>query len=45
VCPDVDDDVVGLEAFRQPILVERDDAVEDLPIERAGSEAPTLGPE
>jgi hypothetical protein len=37
---DVDDDVVGLEPFRQPVLVERDDAVEDDPIERAGSEAP-----
>ena len=36
-------DVVGLETFRKPVLVERDDAVEDHPIERAGSEAPRLG--
>jgi hypothetical protein len=40
VCPDVDDDVGGLETFRQYVLIERDDAVEDQPIERAGSEAP-----
>jgi len=43
VRPDVDDDVVGLETFRQSILVERDDAVEDLLIERAGSESPRVG--
>jgi hypothetical protein len=36
VCPDVDDDVVRLETFRQSVLVKRDDAVEDHPIERAG---------
>ena len=43
VCPDVDNDVVRLETFRQPVLVVRDHAGEDQLIERAGSEAPHVG--
>jgi hypothetical protein len=40
VRPDVDDDVARLEAVRQPVLVELDDAVVDQPVERAGPEPP-----
>jgi hypothetical protein len=40
VRPDVDDDVAGLEAVRQPVLIELDDAVVDQLVERAGPEPP-----
>jgi hypothetical protein len=36
----VDDDVAGREAVRQPVLVEDRDAVVDQPVERAGPEPP-----